>query len=140
MPRWGGRAQTALMCTSTTHPVLRLTRCCAASTCTRASRFAATASFASWDPWNTGPRPERHLLVKRATMRGFLATDFADRYEEAIAALAGWIRAGQLKFREDIREGIQCAPGLIETLYTGDNSGKLLVHLRSDAGAVDVEA
>jgi NADPH-dependent curcumin reductase CurA len=99
--------------------------------------ICGTASFASWDPWNTGPRPERHLLVKRATMRGFLATDFADRYEEAIAALAGWIRAGQLKYREDIREGIQCAPGLIETLYTGGNSGKLLVHLRSDAGAVD---
>jgi hypothetical protein len=27
-----------------------------------------TASYASWDPWNGGPRPERHLLVKRAIM------------------------------------------------------------------------
>jgi len=34
--------------------------------------ICGTASYASWDPWNEGPRPERHLLVKRATMRGFL--------------------------------------------------------------------
>jgi len=52
---------------------------------------------ASWDPWNEGPRPERHLLVKRAIMHGFLTTDFAPRYEEAVAALAGWVREGKLK-------------------------------------------
>jgi len=91
--------------------------------------ICGTASFASWDPWNTGPRPERHLLVKRATMRGFLTTDFAARYEEAVAVLTGWIRTGQLKYREDIREGIESAPRLIETLYSGANSGKLLIRL-----------
>lgn len=94
--------------------------------------ICGTASFASWEPWNTGPRPERHLLVKRATMRGFLTTDFARRYEEAIAALVGWVRTGQLKYRQDIREGIESAPGLIETLYTGANSGKLLIRLQRD--------
>jgi NADPH-dependent curcumin reductase len=89
-----------------------------------------TASFASWEPWNAGPRPERHLLVKRATMRGFLTTDFAARYEEAIADLAGWIRAGKIRYREDVREGIEAAPGLIRTLYDGGNAGKLLIDLR----------
>ena len=98
--------------------------------------ICGTASFASWDPWHTGPRPERHLLVKRATMRGFLTTDYAGRYEEGVAALAAWVRAGQLKFREDIREGIESAPGLIETLYTGANSGKLLIRLRGPAQQV----
>ena len=98
--------------------------------------ICGTASFASWDPWHTGPRPERHLLVKRATMRGFLTTDYADRYEEGVAALAGWIRTGRLKFREDIRVGIESAPALIETLYSGANSGKLLIRLRPNA-AVD---
>jgi NADPH-dependent curcumin reductase CurA len=91
--------------------------------------ICGTASFASWSPWNTGPRPERHLLVKRATMRGFLTTDFADRYEEAIANLVGWVRSGQLTYREDIREGIAAAPGLIQTLYEGGNAGKLLIRL-----------
>jgi NADPH-dependent curcumin reductase CurA len=99
--------------------------------------ICGTASFASWEPWNLGPRPERHLLVKRATMRGFLTTDFAARYEEAIADLAGWILAGKLKYREDVREGIESAPGLIQTLYEGGNAGKLLIRLREEPAVAE---
>jgi hypothetical protein len=88
-----------------------------------------TASYASWDPWNEGPRPERHLLVKRATMQGFLTTDYAPRYEEAATALAGWIREGRLKYREDLHEGIESAPASIEKLYSGENKGKLIIRL-----------
>ncbi len=91
--------------------------------------ICGTAAYGSWEPWNEGPRPERHLLVKRATMQGFLTTDFAPRYEEAIADLVQWIRAGQLHFREDVLEGIESAPGSIETLYGGANSGKLIIRL-----------
>ena len=91
--------------------------------------ICGTAAYASWDPWNEGPRPERHLLVKRATMQGFLTTDFAARYEEAIADLVGWIRDGRLRYREDMLEGIEAAPGAIQTLYGGANNGKLVIRL-----------
>jgi NADPH-dependent curcumin reductase len=91
--------------------------------------ICGTASYASWDPWNEGPRPERHLLVKRAIMQGFLTTDFAPRYEEAIAALAGWIREGKLRYREDIQQGIEAAPASIAMLYAGENRGKLIIKL-----------
>ena len=91
--------------------------------------ICGTASYASWNPWNEGPRPERHLLVKRAVMQGFLTTDFAARYEEAIAALAGWIREGKLKYREDILQGIEAAPASIAMLYAGENRGKLIIRL-----------
>ena len=91
--------------------------------------ICGTASFASWSPWNDGPRPERHLLVKRATMRGFLTTDFAERYEEAVEHLAGWVRADQLKYREQVLMGIEAAPGSIAQLYSGRNSGKLIIKL-----------
>jgi NADPH-dependent curcumin reductase CurA len=91
--------------------------------------ICGTASYASWDPWNEGPRPERHLLVKRAIMQGFLTTDFAPRYEEAVAALAGWVREGKLKYREDMQEGIEAAPASIAMLYAGENHGKLVIKL-----------
>ncbi len=91
--------------------------------------ICGTASYASWDPWNEGPRPERHLLVKRAIMQGFLTTDFAPRYEEAIAALAGWIRSGKLRYREDMQDGIEAAPASIAMLYAGENRGKLVIRL-----------
>jgi hypothetical protein len=91
--------------------------------------ICGTASYASWDPWNEGPRPERHLLVKRAIMQGFLTTDFAARYEEAVAALARWIREAKLKYREDILQGIEAAPASIAMLYAGENRGKLIIKL-----------
>jgi len=91
--------------------------------------ICGTASYASWDPWNSGPRPERILLVKRATMRGFLTTDFAAKYEEAVRNLADWIRAGKLKYREDIHEGLESAPASIKKLYSGENQGKLVIRL-----------
>ena len=57
-----------------------------------------------------GPRLERHILVKRATMSGLLIFDYAHRYEEAVARLAAWVRAGKLAYREDILDGIEACP------------------------------
>jgi hypothetical protein len=88
-----------------------------------------TASVASWDPWPQGPRPERHLLVKRASMQGLLVFDHASRYDEATAQLARWVREGKLKYREDVLDGIEHAPGAIAGLYRGENLGKRLIRI-----------
>ncbi len=91
--------------------------------------ICGTASQPSWDPWPTGPRVERHVLVKRARIEGFLAFDWEDRYQEATTQLAKWIREGKLKYQEDILDGIEQAPGAIAGLYRGDNRGKRLIRL-----------
>jgi NADPH-dependent curcumin reductase len=88
-----------------------------------------TASVASWDPPPLGPRVERHLLVKRARMQGFVVLDHAARFEEAIGRLAGWLRDGKLRHREDILEGLDQAPGAIAGLYRGENLGKRLIRV-----------
>ncbi|HEY0382692.1 MAG TPA: NADP-dependent oxidoreductase [Candidatus Elarobacter sp.] len=88
-----------------------------------------TASISTWAPWPTGPRLERHLLVKRARMQGFLLFDYADRFEEAIAQLTKWLRAGKLRYREDVLDGINAAPDAIAGLYRGENLGRRLIRL-----------
>lgn len=88
-----------------------------------------TASVSSWDPWPTGPRVERHLLNKAARMQGFLVWDYEHRYEEAIAALVPLVRQGKLRYREEILDGIEAAPGSIADLYQGKNMGKRLIRL-----------
>ena len=93
--------------------------------------ICGTASVASWDPPPLGPRVERHILVKRARMSGLLVFDFQPRYEEAVARLADWVRSGKLRYREDIVDGIERAPGSIAELYRGENLGKRLIRLRS---------
>ena len=96
--------------------------------------ICGTASFASWDPWNQGPRPERHLLVKRSRMQGFLTTDFIDRFPEAEAQLAQWIREGRLTYREEMHEGMEHAPGSLQRLYSGENTGKFVMRLPAANG------
>ncbi len=88
-----------------------------------------TAAIASWEPWPEGPRIERHLLVKRASIQGFLIFDFAERYGEARTQLAAWLREGRLAYREEMLEGIEQAPGAIARLYAGANLGKLMIRL-----------
>ncbi len=88
-----------------------------------------TASIASWDPWPAGPRVERALLVKRARMQGFLVLDYIDRYGEAIAQLADWVRAGKIRYREEILPGLESAPDAIAGLYRGENLGRRLIGL-----------
>jgi hypothetical protein len=75
---------------------------------------------------------ERHVLVKRATVSGLLVFDFRHRYEEAVARLAAWVRAGRIAYREDVTDGIGTAPGAIAELYRGENLGKRLIRLRDD--------
>jgi NADPH-dependent curcumin reductase CurA len=88
-----------------------------------------TASVSSWDPWPQGPRVERHLIVKRARMQGFLAFDYAARFPEAIAQLSAWIREGRLHYREEFLDGIDAAPDAIAGLYRGENLGRRLIRL-----------
>lgn len=91
--------------------------------------ICGTASIANWDPPPLGPRVERHLLVKRARMQGFVILDHKDHYATARADLARWVREGAIHFEEDILDGIACAPDAIAGLYRGENLGKRLIRV-----------
>jgi NADPH-dependent curcumin reductase len=95
--------------------------------------ICGTASIASWEPPPSGPRVERQLLIRRARMQGFVVLDYKARYPEAVAALAQWVRAGKVRYREDILDGIEHAPDSIAGLYRGENLGKRLIRIAPDA-------
>jgi len=91
--------------------------------------ICGTASIAEWDPLPVGPRINRQLLVARARIQGFLVLDYASRYSEAVKQLEDWVATGQLKYREDILQGIDNAPDSIAGLYRGENMGKRLIQI-----------
>ncbi len=74
-----------------------------------------------------GPANYMSLLVNRASMTGMVVFDYADRYPQAMQAMAGWIAAGQLKTREDIVHGIETFPDTLLKLFRGENTGKLVL-------------
>ena len=86
------------------------------------------------EPTPQGPRPNRALLVARARMQGFLVLDHMHRADEAVAELSAWLRAGKLRYAEDIVEGLENAPAALVRLLAGENRGKMLVRVGDDCG------
>lgn len=67
------------------------------------------------------------VLVKRLKVQGFIILDYAARFTEAATELGKWKMMGKLKDRQTIVEGLEKAPEAINMLFTGGNTGKLLV-------------
>jgi NADPH-dependent curcumin reductase len=76
-----------------------------------------------------GPANYLSLLVNRATMTGFVVSDFTAKFPAAIMELVGWMAAGKLTSREQIEHGLDAFPSALVKLYTGDNFGKLMLEL-----------
>src|SRR5271168_763166 len=74
-----------------------------------------------------GPSNYLSLLVNRASMKGMVVFDYADRYPEAAREMAAWMAAGKLKSREDIVEGLETFPETLLKLFKGENTGKLIL-------------
>ena len=76
-----------------------------------------------------GPRLLGTFVGKRVRAQGFIVTDFAGKYDAAMRQMGEWIRSGQLKYREDVVQGIDKAPRAFIGLLRGENFGKLLVKM-----------
>jgi NADPH-dependent curcumin reductase CurA len=75
-----------------------------------------------------GPSNYLELIAARASMTGMLTPDYADRYAQARAELAGWLREGRLISREDVLEGgVRAFPDALPKLFAGENTGKLVL-------------
>src|SRR6266851_865480 len=84
---------------------------------------------------DTSPRPGPNLgavIRKRIRIQGFIVSDQRQRYGEFRAMAAPLVRAGQLKYREDVIAGLEQAPAAFIGLLQGRNFGKLLVRLADD--------
>jgi NADPH-dependent curcumin reductase CurA len=69
----------------------------------------------------------RQVLSKSLTIRGFIQREFAAHFPEFQREMAGWIKSGQIKYREDVVEGLENAPQAFIGLLEGRNFGKLLI-------------
>jgi len=79
-----------------------------------------------------GPRNSMNLLVRRSRMEGFVVFDYFPRTDEAMAELVPLVTSGKIRYREDVRDGLEAAPIALCDLYTGAHKGKLLVKIADD--------
>jgi hypothetical protein len=74
----------------------------------------------------------RTILTKRIKMQGFIIfDDYRDRYDEFFQQMSLWVQAGDIKFREDIVDGLENSPQAFMGLLAGNNFGKLVIRVAS---------
>ncbi len=70
------------------------------------------------------------LLRKRILIQGFIIfEDFAPLYPEFAKAMNGWIENGQVKYREEILDGLEAAPAAFVGMLKGENFGKRVIRV-----------
>ncbi len=77
-----------------------------------------------------GPYNYPMILMKRLRVEGFIILDFMHRYPEAIAALGQWMAEGKIQVRTEIVDGLENALQTVKKLYTGANTGKLMIRVK----------
>lgn len=83
---------------------------------------------------DVGLRFQRQILIARATIKGFLVSDYQQQ-AEARVRMGEWYRAGLLKSKFDIAKGIESMPSAFLRLLTSQNLGKQLVQVTDEPPA-----
>ncbi|MEP7300492.1 MAG: NADP-dependent oxidoreductase [Caldimonas sp.] len=76
-----------------------------------------------------GPANYLSLLVNRARMEGIVVFDYTPRFPAAVAELAGYLKEGRMKSREDTVHGLETFPDALLKLFKGENFGKLVLQV-----------
>ena len=76
-----------------------------------------------------GPANYLSLLVNRARMEGIVVFDYAERYHLAVAEMAGYLKAGTMKSKVDVVQGLENFPEALLKLFNGENFGKLVLQV-----------
>ena len=94
--------------------------------CGAISQYNATTAI-------QGPKNYLSLLVNRARMEGIVVFDYAARYPLAIAEMAGYLKDGRMKSKEDVvTGGVGAFPATLHKLFNGENFGKLVLQVAAD--------
>jgi NADPH-dependent curcumin reductase CurA len=72
------------------------------------------------------------ILVRRLTFRGFIVSDHPELQPDFLRDIAAWVRAGKVKYREDIVDGLENTVDAFLGLFRGANFGKLLIRVSDD--------
>jgi hypothetical protein len=97
---------------------------------TRGARIVICGAISQYNNTDAvqGPKNYLSLLVNRARMEGMVVFDYAERYHEAVAEMAGYLKDGRMKSREDVVEGgVAAFPATLLKLFRGENFGKLVL-------------
>ncbi|MFI6310031.1 NADP-dependent oxidoreductase [Nocardia fusca] len=99
------------------------------------ARVVLCGAISGYNATDPQPGPSRYLslLVNRASMSGFIVTDYLDRFPEGMAAMSEWIRRGLVITREQVETGgVNAFGSTLNMLFDGANTGKLVLQMHEE--------
>jgi hypothetical protein len=95
------------------------------------ARFAICGMISIYNASTPQPGPSNlaMLIGKNLRMEGFIVSHHFDLMPKFIEDLSGWVKEGKVKWQETVFEGIDKAPDAFLGLFSGENTGKMLVRL-----------
>ncbi|KAF8520503.1 hypothetical protein JB92DRAFT_2894758 [Gautieria morchelliformis] len=76
-----------------------------------------------------------NLISQRAKIEGFIVFDYVSRFGGAAQEMSRWISEGKIKRKFHVVEGLEKCPEYLNLLYSGGNTGKLVVKVSKEAQA-----
>jgi NADPH-dependent curcumin reductase CurA len=73
-----------------------------------------------------------NMIYNRLTMKGFVFYEFEPLRAQFLTDMKRWLNEGRIQYRSTILQGIEQAPAALIGLFSGTNTGKMLVQLASD--------
>jgi NADPH-dependent curcumin reductase CurA len=75
----------------------------------------------------------RRVLTKSLTVRGFIQSEFTRSHgRDFLRDMPGWVADGSVRYREDVVQGLENAPGAFRGMLAGRNHGKVVVLVSED--------
>ena len=94
------------------------------------ARFAICGMIEGYnDAHPTQLRYIMRIIAMRIRLQGFIYTDYLSKMGDFYRDMGGWIASGQVKGRDTVVEGLEQTPDAFLGLFTGANTGKMLVKL-----------
>ncbi|KAI8652789.1 putative NADP-dependent oxidoreductase YfmJ [Fusarium keratoplasticum] len=93
------------------------------------SRFVMSGAISQYNSASpTGPKNLVWASVKRIRLQGFIVVDYEDEFDDARRQIAQWIADGKIRTRATVIDGgLKVAEEALRGLFSGTNTGKLLV-------------
>ena len=76
-----------------------------------------------------GPRVQPILIKNSVLMQGFIVSNYAAKFPQAIEQLNNWLKEGKLTYTETVVEGFDQIPQAFINLFEGKNEGKMIVKI-----------
>ncbi|WP_405266053.1 NADP-dependent oxidoreductase [Cellulophaga sp. Ld12] len=77
----------------------------------------------------TGVSVQPFLVKNSALMQGFIVSNYAEKFPEAMKQLSIWLSEGKLTYTETVVEGFDNIPSAFLDLFDGKNKGKMIVKI-----------